>query len=233
MSIQADLKNAVVWIASILPPTADVQYLFIFSLSLNFILRVVSWNIKILGIASSFLSCLFALGLVWVVLSDPFVSQSPREFYAFHFLGQILVCVYTIKSSRQISISCTIPNGTPSPTQILLCEFSVFIYYVTVSFLSPNSQLLLILCTLSFVGLMKQYFSLLLKEPQFVILIIFGLKIDWFKWSPTLHFRWIVVFWWWISENEWSCSKRILFVIALAWYMYLLTPPQGQDVTQG
>ena len=39
---------------------------------------------------------LIKTGLVnWHELGDPFVSQSPREFYAFHFLWQILVwCIY-------------------------------------------------------------------------------------------------------------------------------------------
>ena len=39
-----------------------------------------------------------------------FVSQNPREFYAPHFLGQILFCIYTIWRYGQISISCTVPS---------------------------------------------------------------------------------------------------------------------------
>ena len=40
-----------------------------------------------------FSSCLLKIGLVfWSRLDDPFISQSLKELYAFHFQGQILVC---------------------------------------------------------------------------------------------------------------------------------------------
>ena len=54
----------------------------------------VSWNGKGHSLASS-LFCWLSLGLViWLRLSDPFVSQHPREDRAFHFPGQILGCAF-------------------------------------------------------------------------------------------------------------------------------------------
>ena len=39
----------------------------------------------------------FAPSLIFCpILDDPFVSQSPREFYVPHSVGRILVCTYTI-----------------------------------------------------------------------------------------------------------------------------------------
>ena len=61
-----------------------------------------------------FLLVKLSLGLVgWLGLSDLFIAQNPREFCASQ--GQILVYAYTICSYGQISISCTIPCGSPSP----------------------------------------------------------------------------------------------------------------------
>ena len=51
--------------------------------------------------------------LTWI--GDLFVSKSPREFYVSHFLGQILVGVYTICQQGQILISCTILIGSHLP----------------------------------------------------------------------------------------------------------------------
>ena len=49
-----------------------------------------------------FFSFWLMFGLIfWLRSGDPLVSQSPREFYAFHFLGQML-------------ISCTVPCGSLS-----------------------------------------------------------------------------------------------------------------------
>ena len=55
----------------------------------------------------------------------------PREFYAFHFQGQILVCLYTFCQSGEISVSYTIPNGSLSP---LSCACS-YISFVLVCFI--------------------------------------------------------------------------------------------------
>ena len=49
-------------------------------------------------------------------LGDSFVSTSHRESYGSHFLSQILVGAYTICHYGEISVSCAIPNGSPSPT---------------------------------------------------------------------------------------------------------------------
>ena len=47
--------------------------------------------------------CWLSLGLVvWRRLSDPFVSQNPKDFSASHFLGRILGYVYTMCSYGQI-----------------------------------------------------------------------------------------------------------------------------------
>ena len=72
-----------------------------------------------------FCCCWLSQGLVvWPSLGDPFVSQNPREVCASHFLGRILDCAYTICSYGQISISCTIPSGSPSPPgRVSSCSF--------------------------------------------------------------------------------------------------------------
>ena len=58
------------------------------------------------------------LGLVFRLgFRNPFISQRPREFYGSHFLGYILVFVYTICHHVEILISCTIPSGSPFFTQ--------------------------------------------------------------------------------------------------------------------
>ena len=51
----------------------------------------------------SFFSYLLILGLdFWPVLNDLIVSQSPREFYLYHFLGRIAVCTYiNIKVNKE------------------------------------------------------------------------------------------------------------------------------------
>ena len=57
----------------------------------------------------------YSQGLVfWPGLDDPFVSQNPREVCASRSPGRILVCAYTICSHGQISMSCTVPVGSPS-----------------------------------------------------------------------------------------------------------------------
>ena len=51
----------------------------------------------------------------WLQLGDPFVSQNPREFYASHSIGWILVSAYTFSEYGQISVSCTISSGSSFP----------------------------------------------------------------------------------------------------------------------
>ena len=77
----------------------------ILSLSLIFILwsaemaKSARWHVLFLEINSPD---------VWSGLDGPFYL-CPREFYTFHFQGEILVCAYTICQQSQTLISCTIP----------------------------------------------------------------------------------------------------------------------------
>ena len=74
---------------------ARSRYLSFFSYSFSFIL----WSA---GTAKSTILqvlffCWLLLSLVsWPGLGDPFVCQSPIGVYAWHFLGQVLNCTYTI-----------------------------------------------------------------------------------------------------------------------------------------
>ena len=61
-------------------------------------------------------SCKFTLGRMFPPgVGGPFLPQNIREFYSSHFLGQILVCVYTIRQQGQILISCTNLRGLHVP----------------------------------------------------------------------------------------------------------------------
>ena len=63
-----------------------------------------------------FFSCYIILNLVlWLGLGDPFLSQDPIEFCVSYFLGQILVCAYTICQHGEILIYCTIFSGLTFP----------------------------------------------------------------------------------------------------------------------
>ena len=66
--------------------------------------------------------CLFVaffFFLLIIIRSGPFVCQNPKEVCVSHYPGQILGCAYTICLYGQISISCTIPNGSPfSPSRV-------------------------------------------------------------------------------------------------------------------
>ena len=92
------------------------RYFIPFSLSFSFTL----WSAGSAKSITRQVLCFFFLlsqGLVdWMRLGDPFVSQNPRDVCASHSPGQILGCVYTICLHGQISISCTIPSGSPFPT---------------------------------------------------------------------------------------------------------------------
>ena len=54
----------------------------------------------------------------WLFLCSvtQFVSQNPRVFRAFHFLGHILCCAYSICSYDQIWTTCPIPSRSSSST---------------------------------------------------------------------------------------------------------------------
>ena len=88
---------------------ARSRHLSFFSFSFNFTL----WS----GRRKSPISLLFFVDYhsVWSRLGDTFVFQNPREVCAFQSPGQIPGCVCTICSYSQISISCTIPSGSPCP----------------------------------------------------------------------------------------------------------------------
>ena len=92
---------------------ARSRYLSLFPLSFSFIPWSAGTAKSTIWQVLSFFFCL-SLGLVvWPRLDDLFVSQNPREFCASHFLGRILGCACTICSYGQISLSCTIPSGSP------------------------------------------------------------------------------------------------------------------------
>ena len=77
------------------------------------------------------------------------VFQSLIKFHASYFLGQILVCGYTIYQHVQILVTCTILNGSSCPpshadTCIPFVQvFSIHLLWVTVSSVSPCSLHLL------------------------------------------------------------------------------------------
>ena len=65
-----------------------------------------------------------------------FVSQNPREFCVSYSPRQILICTCTICYDGRISISCTIPSGSPSqPSYVWSCTFFVQIKRHSVSLL--------------------------------------------------------------------------------------------------
>ena len=100
------------------PTTIDITFIFMFHKFL--------WSLICSKYFSNFLlSFIFSLWFAeiikstwWYVLlflfgfGDPFVSQNPKEFYAFHFLGEILVCAYITCQHGKILVSSTIPSGT-------------------------------------------------------------------------------------------------------------------------
>ena len=82
--------------------------------------------------------------IFWSELGDPFELQSLRKFYAYHFLGNILFCAYAVFHYGEISVSCTIPSGSPFPLShayscISFCQFAAFTYYVMNCFVSVTT----------------------------------------------------------------------------------------------
>ena len=78
-------------------------------------------------------------------MDDPFVSQNRTDFYGSRFLWLILVCAYTIWYYGQISVSCTIPGGSPFlPSRIkyytLFTLFATFAYHVINGFVSFTAE---------------------------------------------------------------------------------------------
>ena len=140
LSIQADFTNAVDWIVSILFLISCLSSLFskflrtapgvlnTIDITFTFMFHCFSFQFsgKILVIIHFFSPVSFSLYCLlerqnllanqnYSQSSDnPFVPRSPREYHGFHFLGPILVCVYTIDQHCQISVFCTNPSrGCP------------------------------------------------------------------------------------------------------------------------
>ena len=91
---------------------ARSRYLSFFSHSFSFTLQSAGTG------KSTILQVLFFCWLLWGLvfwprLDDPCVCQSPIRVYAWHFLGQVLSCAYTIYSYGQIWISCTSLSWSP------------------------------------------------------------------------------------------------------------------------
>ena len=87
------------------------RYLSFFSFSFNYI----QWSAG--TSKSSILQVIFCSWLlldlvVWPRLSDPFIYQNPTGVRTFHSPGQMFGCACAVYSDGQISISCTIPNGS-------------------------------------------------------------------------------------------------------------------------
>ena len=126
---------------------ARSSYLSHFSLSSSFTQWSAGRQSPLYGRFSSLsFFCRLSQGLVvWPRLDDSFVSQNPKEFCAFHFLGRILGCGYTICSYGQITISCTIPSLSPSPYSRVLYSFcanllhSLIIIIISSSYLEPHN----------------------------------------------------------------------------------------------
>ena len=64
-------------------------------------------------------------------LSDPFVSQNPREICASHFLEYFLACPCNVCLYGQILIICTILSWLPSlPNRVCTCHPSMPVCYI-------------------------------------------------------------------------------------------------------
>ena len=91
--------------------------------------------------------CWLSQGLVvWPRLSDPFVSQNPRELCTSHFPRRILGFAYTIYSYGYIYISCTVdhfPHRVMSSLILFLHKITAFAYHVIDRFISITTLLLL------------------------------------------------------------------------------------------
>ena len=82
---------------------------------------------------SKFLSSFSFLFILWW-FGDPLVSQCPRKFFASHFLGYILVCVYIIYQHGKILVSYTIPIASPfSPSHTYSCIPFLSVYCIRLS----------------------------------------------------------------------------------------------------
>ena len=117
--------------------------------SLSFIFTLWSAGTAKFTIRQLLFFCWLSLSLVvWPKLGNSLSSQNPREFSAFHSLGQILGCAYIICSYGQISISCTTPTTSP-PCRVFnsFCFNLLFVHLIInrfVSFItSPTFTILL------------------------------------------------------------------------------------------
>ena len=149
-------------------------------------------------------------------LGDLCVSKDDKEFCAFYTLRRILGCAYTICSYDQISASCTIPSGSPSPPghfssyilfALIYCIRLLCEGYVSVSVTTkPKSVILLCLVHSCFdiVNLScnvlcsyRRYSVSLIRFPFLATLRFSRVKFCLFAaWNVhTLAFRSIFVFW--------------------------------------
>ena len=114
--------------------------------------------------------------ILWLGLGDLFIYQNLREFYASHFRGRILVCANTIWQYVHNLVSCTIPTGSPFPTQSYLAWYSFcasLLHWLTmrliILFYFFHNVHLLICFDLS-IFILWHCFLLLLEEIQLLTL---------------------------------------------------------------
>ena len=84
--------------------------------------------------------------------------QSSRQFHAFSFLWQILVCEYTISQCGRILISCTISSESlfpPSRPWFFIPSMSISLMWLTLSSVPLHNLQLLFCCMLSIFALIQ------------------------------------------------------------------------------
>ena len=137
-SIQRVSTSIYITVHSRFSSMARSKYLSIFSFSFIFTL----WSAETARDGKVFF--LVNKHEFWLWSSNPFVSQSPRKFYASFYLGQILVCAYSICQHGNILFSCTITSWSVFPSSrasscIHFCQFSGFVYYAIECFISVTT----------------------------------------------------------------------------------------------
>ena len=185
------------------PSKVEVLLLFIFFQFYS----VVSWDSKVRNSVSSLFCCCCCCWLleglvVWPTLSDSFVPQNLRGVCVSHFPEQMLGCAYTIYSYDQISIPCTVPNGSPCPPSrvwsytlcvlicciCLLCDWSLSLHNLHLLFccvLSILASLLLVLMALFCTAIRRDSVSL------FILSLLL--------WYSSRLFR-TICNWWFFTE---------------------------------
>ena len=85
--------------------------IYFFLLSFSFLQWSATTSTSTIRRVLFFFCWLFLSRVTCSWLDDPFVSQNPSAFRAFHFQGWILVCAYTISLYCRIWTFCIIPSG--------------------------------------------------------------------------------------------------------------------------